>query len=154
MDKNDANLPKEKKYTRIQKYMINILEAFVKRLFFWENDEKRIGKLIRFFHHALTYLLAITIILAHTVFSSYNLLLITYILCLIIWFHQIVTGGCIVSKLEQKLIGDTNSFVDHILNALHIPITEETTVGITILGSTVIIIMLTIGILCKKNSFI
>jgi hypothetical protein len=151
MDKNDTNLRKEqiqegkeKKYTRIQKYMINILEVVVKKIFFWENDEKRIGKLIRFLHHASMYLLAIMLILAHTVFPSYILLFIVYVFCLLIWIQHIVTGGCIVSKLEQKLIGDKNSFVDPILEAFHIPITEQTTVGITILGSTCVLLMMTL----------
>jgi hypothetical protein len=148
MDKNDVNLGKEQvaetKYTSIQKYMINILETFVKKIFFWETDDKRIGKLIRFVHHACMYLLGIMIITVHTVLPSYILLFIVYIFCLLIWIQHILTGGCIVSKLEQKLIGDKNSFVDPILESFHIPITEQTTVGFTILGSTCVLLMLSL----------
>jgi len=64
----------------------------------------------------------------------------------IVWIHHILTGGCIVSKLEQRLIGDKTSFVDPILEAFHMPITPETTSGVVIMGSTLVMVMMTLEI--------
>ena len=47
-----------------------------------------------------------------------------------------------MSRIEQRLIGDTKSFVDPILDTFHIPITPESTAGIVVLGSTSIMFML------------
>lgn len=133
----------------VQDVIVGTLEIIVKRICFWESDSKRIGKLIRFFHHACMYALGIGMILVHTFLPSYIFFVIIYSLCFCIWLQHILTGGCIVSKLEQKLIGDSVSFVDPILEAFHIPITPESTVGIVILGSTTVVGILTLELLSR-----
>jgi len=133
-----------------QEYLLIILEPFFKKLFFWETDPVRIGKLIRFLHHSIVYIIGISIILVHTVIPSYFLLCIVYLACLLIWIQHITTGGCLSSKLEQRLIGDKTSFVDPILEVFNIPITPQTTSGIVIMGSTLVIFMLSLE-LCART---
>ena len=127
-----------------QEYLLIILEPFFKKLFFWETDPVRIGKLIRVIHTISMYLLFFSIIAVHTIFPSYFLLLIIYLLWFCVWAHHILTGGCIISKLEQRLIGDKTSFLDPILEVFNIPITPQTTTGTVVLGSSLILFMMTL----------
>jgi hypothetical protein len=94
--------------------------------------------------------LGISIILVHTIIPSYILLCIVYLFCFLIWIQHITTGGCISSKLEQRLIGDNNSFVDPILEVFNIPITPQTTSGIVVMGSTLVMFMLSLE-LCART---
>lgn len=133
-----------------QDYLLDILEPLFKNLFFWETDPVRIGKLIRVIHTNSMYMLFFSIIIVHTVVPSYFLLVLIYILCFCVWVHHILTGGCIISKLEQKLIGDSSSFVDPILEVFNIPITPQTTSGAVVIGSTLIIFMMSLE-LCART---
>jgi hypothetical protein len=134
---------------QIQEKILEYFELLVRNILFWEDDSIRIGKIIRFLHHMVMYSLLISLILVHTVLPSYFLLCCFYMCCFSIWLHHIISGGCISSKLEQKLIGDTSSFVDPFLDLFHIPITKESTVGITIMGSTLIMTMLSLELVCR-----
>jgi hypothetical protein len=127
-----------------QEYLLNIIEPLFKKLFFWETDPIRIGKLIRLLHTNSVYILFFSIIAVHTVIPSYFLLLIIYIIYFFVWVHHILTGGCIISKLEQRLIGDSNSFIDPILEVFNIPVTPQTTSGAVIMGSTIVLFMMTL----------
>lgn len=134
---------------KIQEYLVNVLETMFKKLFFWEDDSVRIGKMIRFVHHFLTYCFLILYIVSHTVIPSYFLLFVLYIWVVLIWIHHIITGGCIISKVEQKLIGDSVSFIDPIMESFHIPITPDSTSGIIVMGSTVVVGMLTLELFSR-----
>jgi hypothetical protein len=125
------------------------VEYLLKRLFFWEDDQKKIGGLIRFLHHGIIYTLVAWYIMIHTALPSYFLFLIFYAIIFIIWLHHILIGGCVLSRLEQKFIGDTSSFVDPIMEAFHIPVTSESTEGIVILGSSLILAMLTFELIAR-----
>ena len=79
----------------------------------------------------------------HTVFPSYLAFLGLYLGCFLIWIHHILSKGCCLNRIEQKLIGDTHTFVGPIMEIYNIPITPESTDGITILGATVVMFFLT-----------
>jgi hypothetical protein len=134
----------------IQDYLLDIIEPLSKKLFFWETDPIRIGKLIRIVHNISIYSLTALFITVHTIYPSYILLWVVYILCFLIWIHHVITGGCLISKLEQKLIGDTSSFVDPILEIFNIPITPESTSGVLTLSTTIFIFMLSLE-LCART---
>jgi hypothetical protein len=127
-----------------QEFLLSIIEPFFKKLIFWESEPVRIGKLIRLIHTNIVYILFFSLIIIHTIYPSYFLLLILYIIYFCIWVHHVLTGGCIISKLEQRLIGDNNSFIDQLLDVFNIPITPQTTSGIIVMGSTVVMFMLSL----------
>jgi hypothetical protein len=127
-----------------QEYLILILEPFLMKIFFWESDPIRIGKLIRVLHTNITYLLFFSIIAVHTIIPSYFLLVILYLIWFCVWAHHVLTGGCIISKIEQRLIGDKTSFIDPILEVFNIPVTPQTTTGAIVMGSTLILFMMTL----------
>jgi hypothetical protein len=137
---------------RIQTFLVVLLESIVRKLFFWETDSARIGKLIRWIHHTGAIVLGMLIFLNHTVYQSYMLFLGLYLFMFIVWAHHIITGGCIISKLEQRLIGDESSFIDPILEAFHIPITPESSSGLVLLSSSLIFMMLTLELMSRTIS--
>jgi len=125
------------------------VEFVLRKIFFWEDDDKRVGSLIRFLHHGIIFTMVAWYVMIHTVVPSYVLFLIFYGIMFIIWFHHLLIGGCVLSRLEKKFIGDDKSFIDPIMEAFHIPITPESTEGIVILGSTGIFAMLTFELIAR-----
>lgn len=137
---------------RIQTFLVVLLESIVRKLFFWETDPARIGKLIRWIHHTGAIILGMLIFLNHTIYQSYILFIGLYFFMFLIWAHHIITGGCIISKLEQRLIGDEASFIDPILEVFHIPITPESSSGLVLLTSSLIFMMLTLELMSRTIS--
>ncbi len=124
-------------------------ETMLRWLFFWEHDDKTLGKFIRFLHHGVIYTALIVYVIIHTIHPSYMLLVFFWIFALSVWVQHIVTGGCIFSKIEQKLVGDTQSFVDPVLAAFHMLITPETTAGVVTMGSSCVMVLLTFELMCR-----
>jgi hypothetical protein len=137
---------------RIQTFLVVLLESIVKKLFFWETDSARIGKLIRWIHHTGAIIFGMLIFLNHTIYQSYILFIGLYFFMFLIWAHHIITGGCIISKLEQRLIGDESSFTDPILEFFHVPITPESSSGLVLMTSSLIFMMLTLELMSRTIS--
>lgn len=120
------------------------LEYILRWIFFWERNDRRLGTLIRLLHHSIMYSLAICLVLVHTLLPSYWLFVLIYGIVGLIWIQHIVCGGCVVNRIEKTLLGDTKGFVDPFLEAFHMPVTDETTRGVTIMGSTLVMVLLTL----------
>jgi hypothetical protein len=125
------------------------LEQLLRWFFFWETDDHHLGILIRFLHHSVTYSLILTYILLHTVYPSYFLLVLFTLFQGLIWLHHILTGGCLVSKVEQRLLKDESSFIDTALKVLGIPVTPQTSVGFVVFGSSIIFFMLCMEVVSR-----
>lgn len=118
------------------------MEWAVHRVFFWESDNAKKGRILRALHHATMYLVVSLILISHTIYPAFWLQTISLVCCGLIWIQHITTHGCVSSKVEQRLIGDTTSFVDPFLEIVGIEGTETTKQGIVILGSTTVTGML------------
>ncbi len=125
-------------------------ERLVRILFFWETNDKKLGILVRFLHHSLIYTTLIWYIVIHTFIPSFILFIGFYLFCFIVWLHQIISWGCTLNRLEQKLIGDTATFVGPILEIFHIPVTPESTDGVVVMGSTVCLFFLTFELVSRS----
>lgn len=154
IEENKQNTMKTSKKNWFNQLLQDNLEKLLRFVFFWEEDPKKIGGLIRFLHHSVVYMFVIWYIVIHTFLPSFLLFILFYIAFGLVWIQHLVCGGCVVSKIEQKLIGDTKSFVDPILETFHIPITPESTAGIVILGSTSVMFMLSCELLIRLITLI
>jgi hypothetical protein len=141
--------PSPSKIHTFHRFLETNAEKALRKLFFWETDDKKLGMMIRFLHHSVVYLSIVTYVIIHTAYPSYILLVLLYGFVLLVWIHHILCSGCLLSKIEQKLIGDTTSFVDPILAMFHMPITPESTVGVTIMGSTLLVTFLTFELISR-----
>jgi len=119
-------------------------EKILRFILFWEKDDKRLGKIIRLIHHFIVYSGIIGYFIIHTVASSYFIFVLFYLFWGLIWLQHMIFGGCIVSDIENKLIGSLGEgIILPILDIFHINVTPESGDGIVLLSSTVVISILT-----------
>jgi len=120
----------------MQTYAVDWTEWVVRRAFFWESDDAKKGRFLRVLHHAGVYALATLILVSHTIYPAFWLQSILLGFCILVWIQHIVVRGCVISKVEQKLIGDETSFLDPFLEMFDIDATEYSKQGILMFGST------------------
>ena len=119
-------------------------EWIVHKVFFWEPDNERKGKLLRAIHHFVSNSLIVMIIVSHTVYPAFWLQTLVLAICILVWLQHVSCNGCVVSKVEQKLIGDSNSFVDPLFDLFHVTPTKELSIMVVILGSSVGVLLLSL----------
>lgn len=118
-----------------------ICERAVRWTLFWETDDVRLGVWVRVVHRTMVYSMIVLWLYIHLIDPSYVLLCLFTFLMLLMNVHHVLTGGCLLSKLEHKLLNDKQSFVDPILEFFDMPQTQEVAVGITTTMSTVVFLM-------------
>jgi hypothetical protein len=112
-------------------------EWAVHTILFWETDNERKGKILRWVHHFMTNALLIMIVVSHTIYPAFWLQTFILVFSIFAWLQHLTCNGCVISKVEQKLIGDSKSFVDPFLELFHIEPTKELSIAFLILGSTI-----------------
>ncbi len=113
------------------------LEWAVHRILFWEEDDARKGRIVRAIHHLCSNALLTLIVVSHTIYPAFWLQTVLLGFCTIVWIQHVVTHGCIISKVEQRLIGDTKSFIDPYLELFRVEATPESKSGLLTMGSTI-----------------
>lgn len=128
----------------MQHYAVDWTEWLVHRIFFWETDDAKKGRIVRAIHHAGVYALLTLIIVSHTIYPAFWLQTGILAFCLLVWVQHILTRGCVISKVEQKLLKDESSFLDPFLELFQIEATEFSKQGILMLGSSVAVLLLSL----------
>lgn len=128
----------------MESYAVEWTEWVVRTGLFWESDDARKGLIVRTLHHAIMYALGTLVIVSHTIYPAFWLQTLVLGACVLIWIQHVLTHGCVISKVEQKLIGDSESFVDPFLSMFRIEMTHESKSGIVILGSTLVVGLLSL----------
>ena len=121
----------------IRNQIVNGIEIGIRYLFFWETDDKRIGSLLKVLHQYFISAIVICYILVHTFIPSYWFMVSVWFVVVAVWIQHMVLGGCVVTRLEQKLTGEKTTIVDPILDLFQIPINSKSQMGITLLFSTI-----------------
>ena len=116
---------------------VNWTEWAVKRVFFWEEDETKVGKLVRAVHAGFTYMMLLLIALSFTLLPAFWFQ--TILLCIAgaVWLQHILFHGCVFSKVEQRLLKDETSFLDPYLGLFGVEANERSKQGILMMLSTV-----------------
>lgn len=128
----------------MQHYAVDWTEWLVHRVFFWEKDDAKKGRIVRALHHAGVYALATLIIVSHTIYPAFWLQTALFGFCVLVWIQHMVTHGCIVSKVEQKLLKDESSFLDPFLELYGIEANEPSKQGILMLGSSLVVFFMSL----------
>jgi hypothetical protein len=128
----------------METYAVEWTEWAVHTLMFWETDDTRKGKIVRALHHFGTYALITLIVVSHTIYPAFWLQTLLYFFCVMVWMQHVLTNGCVISKVEQKLLGDKESFIDPYLELFHIEATDDSKSGLLTLGSTIAVLMMTL----------
>jgi hypothetical protein len=146
---SEAEQSSDSRVRKIRKQLELFLEKFIRYLFFWENDDRRVGIFLRSLHQIFIVSLVISYILVHFLFPSYFLLCIIWILSTLIWIFHLITGACVCTRIEQRLTGEKITIVDPLLELFHIPLTKENRSGITLLTSTIFFFCLSSELFCR-----
>jgi hypothetical protein len=146
---NKIEMGSKEKIKQFRKRLQNNLETCLRYLFFWESDDAKIGHFIRLLHQLFIMFLIVCYLVVHTFFPSYIFLFFVWLCVTIIWIGHVITGGCIFTRIEQKLTGEKITIVDPLLELFQIPVTRETTMGITMLTSTITVVFLTFELLLR-----
>lgn len=123
-------------------------EYGLRRLIFWEEDDKRVGTIIRFFHNTFFYIMGIIYIINHTVFPSYVLFVLFYMAYIIIWLQHIICGDCIIHHIEHRLLGDKKSVLSPFMELFNIK-SDEYSSKILVMSSTLVMCMLTFELITR-----
>jgi hypothetical protein len=126
----------------MEAFAVEWTEWTVKKVMFWEEDPVRKGKILRYIHNFLSNTLIILIVISHTLYPAFWLQTILLFICVLVWLQHLACNGCVVSKVEQKLIGDHESFVTPILEAFHLEPTPELGNVFVIVGSSMGVFLL------------
>jgi hypothetical protein len=118
------------------------VEWLVHRILFWETDNKRKGRVLRAVHTFGTYALLTLIVVSHIVYPAFWLQTLIFFFCFCVWTQHILTHGCVLSKVEQRLLEDEVSFMDPYLELFRIETDNESKKGLLTLGSTIATAML------------
>jgi hypothetical protein len=137
------------KLRKFRKKLQDALEIFFRWLFFWEIDDKRIGLFIRVLHQYLIMFLVISYLIVHTILPNYFYLFSIWFIAGIIWSLHCLTGSCVLTKIEQKLIDDKITVADPFLDIFHIPKTKENIMGVTLMTSTAFFLFLSFELLAR-----
>ena len=119
----------------IRDYIEYGIEYLMRKLIFWENNDKHIGNIIRFIHHSFIYVMIIFYISIHTIYPSYFMFIVFFCMYSIIWTHHIICRTCIFTRIEQRLMGDSTNFLDPLLDIFHLPKTQDVSDNILVMGS-------------------
>ena len=122
----------------MERYAVDWTEWLVHIILFWESDNKKKGRILRAVHNAGVYALLTLIIVSHVIYPAFWFQSIVFGFCLLVWIQHILTNGCVISKVEQRLLEDENSFLDPYLELLNVKTDNDSKPGILILISTVV----------------
>lgn len=125
------------------------VEYVLRKLIFWENDDKRIGVIIRFFHNAFFYLMGVIYIINHTIMPSYIVFVIFYAIFFIIWVQHIICGDCVIHHIEHRLIGDKKGVLSPFMELFNIN-SDEYNSKILVMSSTLVVGMLTFELIARS----
>ena len=127
----------------IRKRLQTIIDSGIRLLFFWESDDAKIGRLLRSFHQYFIISLIVFYFIVHVFAPSYWYLLFIWCWVTLIGISHLIMGGCVFTRIEHQLTGEKVSIIDPLLELFQIPVTKETTVGITMMASTVCFLFVT-----------
>jgi hypothetical protein len=149
-DVKPEDVKPENKKKWLRKVAEEWFEKFLRILFFWEKDDKRLGKIIRICHRSIMYSFIFGYFIIHTVTTSYFVFILYYLSWGLIWLQHIILGGCISHDIECKLINDNNEgIILPILDLFNITLTPESGDGIVILGSTFVMCILSCELISR-----
>jgi hypothetical protein len=121
----------------MEAWAVENYEWGVHKLLFWESDDVQKGRIVRIVHYFIAYALIFLVAFSHLIYPAFWLQTLTLFFVSIVWLQHVTCNGCVSSKVEQKLIGDSSSFIDPLLQIFKIEPTKELAIFTLIVVSTI-----------------
>lgn len=128
----------------METYAVDWVEWCVHRVFFWESDNEKKGRILRAIHHFVSYALITMVLISHTIYPAFWLQSCVLGCSMLVWIHHVLTNGCVVSKVEQRLLQDEESFMDPYLELFRVKTDNASKNGLLTMGSTIAVGLLTL----------
>lgn len=123
----------------MEAYAVEWTEWTLHKIMFWETDDERKGRILRAVHHAAVYGLLTMIVVSHTLYPAFWLQTALLFVCGLTCLQHILTNGCVLSKVENRLMkNDTSIVVGPVLELFRVETTEASKDGIITLGSILV----------------
>jgi hypothetical protein len=129
--------------------MESVIESILRKLIFWEKEDKPVGRIIRFIHYGFMYFLIFFYLVNHTLLPSYGLFMIYYCIFLIIFIQHLICRGCVVTMIERRLLGDKQNFINPLLELFHVPTTPDVSHPVFMLLSCLFMCILTFELMLR-----
>jgi len=110
-----------------------------------DEDDEKLGRIVRAIHHGASYMLILCVLMSFTLIPAFWFQTLVLGTCGLVWVQHMVFHGCVVSRVEQRLLKDETSFVDPYLELFGIEATERSKQGILMLLSTVGMFLFTLA---------
>ena len=131
-------------YAIIQTTLQQCKESIVRSILFWEDDDKKLGLIVRIAHHSFLYSMILWYFYVHLFSPSLFSLILFFIIFVIAWFIYLFYYSFDLDDIEQKWTGTDDSLFSNLLEICHIPVTQSN--GVIVLSTTIILLMLTFEI--------
>ena len=123
-----------------------VLEAILRTCFFWTTTDAEFGEMVLAIHNIILALLfgwylSVRIFSLPPVFV-YGLLFAASIG----WTQHLLLGVCLLSSIQKRMLGTKYAAMTHLLNVFGIPDTPETSRGVLLLLSCMIMILIGIEV--------
>jgi hypothetical protein len=123
----------------MEAYAVEWTEWVLHKIMFWETDDERKGRILRAIHHALVYALLTMVVVAHTLYPAFWLQTVLLFVCGTICVQHVLTNGCVLSKVENRLMkNDASIVVGPVLEMFRIEATDASKDGIITAGSLLV----------------
>ena len=113
------------------------VEWMLHKVMFWETDNGRKGRILRAIHHLMSYAMLTLIVVAHTLYTALWFQTILVVAVGVVWIQHMLLRGCVFTRVEQRLLGDTGSFWDPYVELMGIRPSRDVNTAVLITVSTV-----------------
>ena len=113
------------------------VEWMLHKVMFWETDNGRKGRILRAIHHLMSYAMLTLIVVAHTLYPALWFQTLLVVAVGVVWIQHMVLRGCVFTRVEQRLLGDTDSFWDPYVEFMGIRPSQDVNTAVLITVSTV-----------------
>ena len=135
---------------RIHDQIVNLLESGIRYLYRWltENDEI-LGKIVYVLHFTGFATLVLMILLSH-IFPYFWFQAGVFVVVFSTWIQHVLLNTCVLTSLEIKFLGENVICMsDSLLSLFHIPVTNESRMGVTVMVSTLMMVFLGLELMAR-----
>lgn len=117
--------------------VIEFTESLLRHLFFWTNNDEEFGNALIGFHICIAVVVCISIIVVQLVDAPPIIIFVMMLLFIFLFLQHYIFGICILSSIENRVLGAPYPIMEDILRVFTIPVSVESVRGVTFLIMTI-----------------